>query len=544
MTARHPRRTIFWTTFAGYALVGVVLSVGHGILMGDALSRVQAAQSVLFSRDPHVAAIGFVFSPLTAIAELPAVALSPWIPALTRYGVAGVLMSALFMGGAAVQIWGIAGDRGVPRWLCVAATALFALHPMIVIYGANGMSEAPFLFCVCWAVRRGIRWTHTDDVHDLVALGSALGLAYLVRYDAALVIFVAAVFVALRSAVRTRPFDWYRGGVDLTIVALPGALAFVVWAAAGWLLTGDAFAQFSSSYGNSAILEQSQYVAQSIPASLAFSAVEVLVLAPALPLLAPLATVLAVQRRDLEVVVAPLILGTVLAFQTLSYARGLTFGFLRFYICAIPLLVILVIQLYPARGQAVSPRPGRFANTRLGSGPQSPLAGVAAAAVVLLGFPITVVGLAVPSLSVQQYSLAALFADDDDTSQRIADARRINASFSTERRLNDYLDQLDLPRGSVLMDTVYGFAVAAASADPDRYVVPSDQDFVTILDDPAANGVKYILAVPNTDRGTSDAVNLRYPTIYDNGSDVAALELEIPNDGADLPTWRLYRVTT
>ena len=40
----------------------------------------------------------------------------------------------------------------------------------------------------------------------------------------------------------------------------------------------------------------------------------------------------------------------------------------------------------------------------------------------------------------------------------------------------------------------------------------------------------------------SDALNQRYPTLYETGSDVATLELEIPNDGDSQPDWRLYRV--
>ena len=40
----------------------------------------------------------------------------------------------------------------------------------------------------------------------------------------------------------------------------------------------------------------------------------------------------------------------------------------------------------------------------------------------------------------------------------------------------------------------------------------------------------------------SDALNQRYPTLYETGADVATLELEIPNDGDSQPDWRLYRV--
>ena len=93
---------------------------------------------------------------------------------------------------------GIGTDRGLPRAYVVVITALFALNPMIVFYGSNGMSEAPFIFFLTWAVRRLIMWMVDDDVHHLIAAGGiAMGLAYLTRYDA--VACVAAAGIARRD---------------------------------------------------------------------------------------------------------------------------------------------------------------------------------------------------------------------------------------------------------------------------------------------------------------------------------------------------------
>jgi hypothetical protein len=94
----------------------------------------------------------------------------------------------------------------------------------------------------------------------------------------------------------------------------------------------------------------------------------------------------------------------------------------------------------------------------------------------------------------------------------------------------------------VITDTVYGFAIIAASRNPKTFVVPSDPDFTTVLNAPAENGVRYLLAVPPVGRGLSDALNLRYPTLYETGADIATLQVEIPNDGDSQPNWRLYRV--
>lgn len=203
MTPRAAR--VFWATCALYVAVGLWLALEVRYYQGDSLSRVSAARTVFFfSRDPHLAAIGFVFTPLTAIGQLPLVALSGWFPDLTRFGITAVTMSAPFMAGAVVQVHKLACDRGCATWLVWTVTVLFALNPMIVYYGANGMSEAPFLMLLCWAVRRLIRWSSTDDVHDLAFAGVAIGIAYLARYDALAVGGAATVFVMIVARWRTR----------------------------------------------------------------------------------------------------------------------------------------------------------------------------------------------------------------------------------------------------------------------------------------------------------------------------------------------------
>jgi hypothetical protein len=167
------------------------------------------------------------------------------------------------------------------------------------------------------------------------------------------------------------------------------------------------------------------------------------------------------------------------------------------------------------------------------------------AAVLLLAVtvPASAWAMGKPKYAPQEYALGAVLAPEpDNITDRKATEHRIAATFSTERELAAYLDGLDLPEGSVLTDTVYGFAVIAASRKPKTFVVPSDLDFTEYLNDPAENRIQYMLTVPNTGRGESDAVNLRYPTMYETGADIATLALEVPNDGEDQPDWRVYQV--
>ncbi|MGV0782161.1 ArnT family glycosyltransferase [Mycolicibacterium sp. XJ775] len=541
--------TIFFAMLFVYLAVGHWLQVQQGFIMGDTLSRVVATQSVLFSRDPHLAALGFIFTPVAAMVQIPAVALGAVWPDIAGKAFAGTIMSATFMAGAAVQMLSMGTDRGLPRAYSVTLTLLFALNPMIVFYGSNGMSEAPFIFFMTWAVRRLILWMVDDDVHHLVAAGGiAMGLAYLTRYDAAACVAAAGFLVGITTYLRAKPPPRLRRAIlDMLIVAGPGFLAFLGWAAAGWLITGEAFAQFTSQYGNTAILEQSGQTAPNLFDGMIFAAMCIMLLAPTMLPLALWAVMQRWGRPNWQMLIVPLALfGAVLAFQSYSYASGSTFPFLRFFIIAIPLCVTMAMLGVPDGVFRTPTRQGRYAPVQTAEPvprPRSAAPYIAVAATVAVGIPVTMLGMAEPKFAPQEYGLGAVLNPDPyNVTDRKAIEHQIARTFGTERKIAQYLENLDLPDSSVITDTVYGFGILAASSRPRVFVIPSDPDFTELLNDPTANGVKYLLAVPATGRGTSDALNVRYPTLYDTGAEVATLELEIPNDGDGQPDWRLYRV--
>ncbi|WP_415394666.1 ABC transporter [Rhodococcus globerulus] len=550
------RQRLPWGVYTAVAVVYIVLGVWLNaeikFIFTDAMSRVAAVSAMLWSRDPHFAAIGFVFTPLTAVAQIPLGLLGNWFPELLRWNITASVTSALFMAGAVMQIRGIARDRGCPRWVTIVVTVLFALNPMILMYAANGMSEALYLFFVIWAVRRLIRWMRNDDAHELIAAGLALALAYLTRYDALAPMFVAVVLVFVVSWLRFPKTDTddtfhrsWAAAIDATVVLLPGLIAFLAWSASSWLITGQAFQQFSSVYGNSAIIEQAGGAADTPLTRMMFSLTEIAVLGPAFPVLAAAAIVLAWRRRDPEVIVPIVLFGSVLGAQTLLYMMGSTFPFLRFYLAVVPLCFVLAVLISPRERPVVSRRPGHAASPELVrdqpkySGPSIMLV---VSLVLLLGSTaVTFVAMGSPRLASLEHSLASVVIPG----RQDAAEQAILRTFGAERRIADYLDDLDLPDGSVLTDTVLAFGVITASDNPKQFVITSDTDFVKILNNPSESGVEYILTVPNEERGVADAINRRYPTMYETGSGgIGALVIEVENDGGTVPpNWRLYRLT-
>jgi hypothetical protein len=545
---RHPKATLFFTTLVIYLAVGYWLQVRNGFIMGDTLSRVAATQAVLFSRDPHLAALGFIFPPLVGVAQIVPVFVDPWIPWLVDRAFAGTLMSAPFMAGAAVQIFKMGADRGIGQGFTWVITALFALNPMIIFYGSNGMSEAPFIFFITWAVRRLLLWMVDDDAHHLIVAGGvALTLGYLTRYDGLACVLAAGSLVFATTYLRARSSPrLQRAVLDALIVAGPGLLAFLGWAVTSWLITGEALAQFTSQYGNTAILEQSGQIAPNFLDGLGFAGACMLLLAPTLVPLAVWAIFLRWPGPTRQLVIVPLVVfGAALVFQAVSYASGMTFPFLRFYIVAIPLSACLAMLAVPD-GRFVSPvRRGRYApeHPKLPSARSSRAVYMPATLAMVLTIPVVTWAMGQPSYAPQEFALGAVLAPQpDNVSQQKAREHRIARTFTTERRIAAFLDRLDLPNGSVITDTVYGFGIVAATTRPRVFVIPSDPDFTELLNAPEVNGVRYLLAVPKQGRGTSDALNLRYPTLYNTGSDVATLEMEFLNDGDGQPDWRLYRV--
>lgn len=528
---RSAARFVLPVALALYAAAAVVLVLGFDSIMEDALSRLSAASSVWSALDPKLAAVGFVWTPLPALLMVPFTPLRVFWPELVSTGLLAALLSAVAMAGAVAALHGLLGDlrvRPSARW---TLTALFALHPLVLVYSANGMTEALLLLFLLLATRRLLVWVRDGERADathLVAAGLFLGLGYLARYEAIVAAAAVTVLVAATTALRTRrgPDRLPAVLVDALLVGLPAAAAFVLWAVVSWAVVGSPFEQFTSMYGNSALVAGGTGGA----AGMADVGRQLLWLVPLAPLVLVAAAVRAVRRRDPVVLVPVVLFGSVLAFEWVLHLAGSLFGFLRYQIALVPLVAVLL-------GVLLSRTASRTGARR---GPSWRTAGAVGLVAVVLGSALAssaVLLLTRPELASQEHLrvapvVAALGGEADPDPGA-------NGMWADDRALAARLDALDLPPGSVLADSGSAFAVVAASRDPRQFVITSDDGFAAALADPPAH-VRYLL---RNERGGVDTVRATWPDLGAAGGPTwARLVAEYPGAGQWSYAWSLWAV--
>lgn len=520
-------RLVFSLCALSYLALAAYLVFGLGLVIGDSWSRVGNATYVLLSRDPHLAAIGFVWNPLPSLLVLLFVPFAAIWPSLVHAGFAANIVSAIAMAAAVVQLRGIVADAGIARVPRLVMVAAMALNPMVIYYAANGMSEALFVLTLLVAVRRLAEWLRDGSLSALVLCGLALGLAYLVRYEAVAASVAAIAVVAAVSAARATPGRRRAAALaDAIVVGSPFAAAFVIWAMTSWIIVGSPFETFTSVYGNSSQVELMapwirQATSQGTGQAPWYFIRQVLGLEPGLALLVPLGLVIAIRRRD-RMVFAPVVLAAVLAFAGVAFVSGHSFGWLRFSITAIPLTIVLVA----------------FASSvRVHGKVRATLQTVAAVALVWAGVATTTWTMLEPTLGQEEarqlgpYLVGAV--GGRTTLPPESQSYRLGGEVARA------IDALGLPPGGVLVDVATGFPIVLQSERPTQFVITPDRDFQAVLADPVAFHVRYLLVPDDQYLGTLDALNRHYPGLYADGAGIGRLVGEFGN-----PTfsWRLYLV--
>jgi len=520
------------------------------------MARMANGSYVVYSRDPHLAAIGFVWNPLMSVLDIvPLLARGLWSP-LATHDMAGAIVSALCMVGAVHQIRSALREWGLGRAPRLILVVLFALNPMIVFYAANGMTEALYIFTLVATARYLSRWLRSDDLHSLAYAGAFLGLCYLARNEGAAPAFAAAVVVLAVSRHRASGPKRSRNMTALTETAVfisPFAASFGGWAMVSFIITGQPFGQFSSQYGTAQIAA-SGFVTPTFSSGLRFEAHVIEYMAPLLPLIVLLALALAWRRKDPLVVVPVATVGAGLAFDVAAFLTGGLLPSYRYWITAIPLEALLAgVVLAP--GRRVQGRGGlgivdSAADRSLGAGFWT-RPGVAKRAALGAVSVLTAVVLVVPSLATTWMGMFSKPYGNEETAalgfifhRHLTPLdRAAKDHYAAVLAISGYIAHLHLRDGSVVVDNFSTCApeTIVTSADPRVFVIPNDRDFQRILADPLLFHTHYLLVPKPVGVNTLVATNRAYPSLYDTGAGFTTLAHQFPERGL-CPPMRLYRV--
>jgi hypothetical protein len=523
-----------------YVSVGVLLDFHYEAFNGDAVARMANAFYVLYSRDRHLAAVGFVWNPGTSIADLvPLLFYHVWTP-LATHMFAASLVSATAMAGAVYQARCTLFEWGVARLVRLTLVAILALNGMILYYGGNGMSEGLYLFSLIATCRYLLRWLRCNDLHSLVYAAIALGLCYLNRNEAVAPAVLAGVVVLGVAATRSSavgPRKLWAGLDDLIVFEIPFVFAFSGWAIVSYVITGSPFQQFTSVYGTTSQIR----VAGS--AALRYRVLQdvhdVLYLAPALPVIAIIALVLARKRRDIGVLAPITVVGGGLAFTLLGYIENSIQPWFRYFITAVPLEVLLVGSFF-----ATSPAFVRmwesFPETPRDRSWQRAAIGVFIS-LMLLGTSsvTTIMGMANPKVGYEETQHLGYIFSRHPT----AFENQGPKTYPAVVKMVDYLAKEHLSNGQIIVDnfSVCIPDVIVASPNPDIFVIPNDRTFQRTLADPLVFDAHYILDVDPIGDGALTAPNTTFPNLWSTGDRFAKVVHTFPARG-ECPEFRLFRV--
>lgn len=443
--------------FALYLGVGAWLLFGLDYVIGDSMVRATNARIMLFGRDPHLAALGFVWMPLPVLGTLPLTLL------LEPFGLsvfAGVAGTAVVGSLTVVVLARVCRELGLRRPVAFALCAAYGLNPVIVFYAANGMSEAWFLLFVAISFLAFLRWWRAPEIRHLWLLGISLGLCTLTRYEALAVLLVVGVAAALRL----RRERWI---MAVVATVLPGIFAFLVWLLAcqiiqrDWLFWLRAL-QYTGNPGEGGRFIPAE---RSLASGAQFSLVRSLAMCPQLFVLTPFALWVLARRRRIEGVTMIICAASLPAAIAYEVSQSATYGNPRYFV---PLSLFAALVGAWLLGQMKRPRA---------------LAEMGLVVLLVLGAVSATLyeaGSNHGNVESEYVLFSRLLGRSTDSGQ----GEVYKPQLGVWRQLTDDLDGQLTGSSRVLLDVSVSFPAVAHTRHPDRWVVSSDRDFQSILADP------------------------------------------------------------
>lgn len=533
VTERRSRRihlegfVVFAVALAFYLAAASYIVFHVHFMIDDALARIDNAFNVLFTRDPHLAAIGFIWPPLPSFLELPIIAFKPVWPALVTQGFAGSIEAAAFSAGTVTLFNSGLRWSGVARPLRWPLCLILAVNPMLILYAVQGMSEAMLVFFFAASLLVFLRWCETRRSALLALLGIIAGLGCLTRME------MFAMTLALGAAIIVRSWhrkiSWREIETNVLLFALPAFFIVMLWLGTMTIIMR------SPLYFLNAVGSNAQQLAGSAATATTYSWVSAagfigrhaLLLFPAvLPLMALVLVRLVRSRSRLNVLLVLALGAPIVLFDTYLLHKQELVGAMRYQIFVIPYAFVLAVFLLRAlRGR-------RWLISWL----SVLLAGVLGASDIA-----TTLVLSDKNISFQEAPVMAAVSTGQNMEQVTAENHDFYVSYGGAAYGADIANQvlrLNKDHGLIACDSLDCFPIVINVPDPHMFVVSSDRDFEAALGQPQVYHVEYFL-VPSP--AGSDRLLTLYPGLYDSGAGFAQLVGTAKSDRGG-PSWRLYRI--
>lgn len=526
----HPRTResreswlIFGVSLVVYSALGWYGAYVLEIYNYDGLARIAQAQGVLFSRDPHLGALGFVWAPLPALTDIPLIVL---LKPLGLPLLSGPIMSALYSALALAMLSSILKKFGLGKAWRLAWVGAFGVQKLIMHNATMGLSEAGFLAFLLLSLNGYMSWEKERKVGGLIMAGVGSALAIYCRYEG--LAWVAVITVAIIWRLCLSGFKPWEKIVEGTLLAfaVPIGWALPLWMVMNWQIQGNPLYFLVGAGATSNTPDTAKavgathpffYAYGSLSGSLSLMLREVAGLAPLLLVASALLVLCVFWRRRWADLVYLAFAWSILGFTFMIALGGILPPWTRYFFWAVPGGMIAAGAAYHASS-----------NTWLRR------------------------SIALGVLAFSLYSASAMYADawtklPQQPDQKLVSALLVAPESAVYTRtgvqLEEYKEIASYLNGepagvSTLVDSSIASPLVFFLSHPNHLVQTTDRDFFSILRDPAGQVDQILVPYPSFDaRGRSEVLNL-YPDIYDQGEAWATLVHEFQGP----EHWRLYRL--
>lgn len=238
---------VFLVAFVAYLAIGYWFTIDKHVVVFDALDRLTRALLVWHNDPPKLAAVGFVFPPLTTAMFLPFALIKPLATSL----IALPLASSMFAATAMVFLDRTLARCDMPTVLRVPLLLALGLNPMWVFYAGNGMSEALYSAFLAFSLYTFVSWYATTEPRYLI--GAGFGIAFLILTRYAFILWAALLAVLIGVALVRRRASKIEVEGSVVAFAAPVVYALALWILFNALIVGEPFGWLTSSANEQAV---------------------------------------------------------------------------------------------------------------------------------------------------------------------------------------------------------------------------------------------------------------------------------------------------